>query len=680
MVIPSFRRHYTMLVKNAIGRTDTQLVTGLPTDNGAYVMTSRSRGLDSRSGMCVQHVRLFRNLPEIRWEYRVHEQIIPSLRRAGHEIRWTDIVIEHTGYQDPAVRARKLERNLRLLHLDQADRPDDAFTLFNLGLSYLELNRPGEAVPFLQASLKRLDPQTSITPRVYAALTRAYERLRQPGLALAACADGRIKCPGDPELMLLDGFVRRAVGDNEGAKGSWRSLLAQKNPVVCAPVNPGPAAPEAAAPAVPLGQGVGGPQGAGQVGRFVDADEGLWNQARHQLAVICREEGNFPEAEQHWREVLAEEPDSAAAWQGLGELYLAQGRWPELDQAAAQLEAAPGSAPDQAGALPAAVLRARGRLARREFGPARLLLEETIARAPQAVPPRVFLTHVLLQEGSDPAAAERALRELVALDPGQAEAWRNLAVLLRSQSRLAEAVAACQSGRAHREHEPELALLHGLLPQEMGDLVNSERVLRELVERETSLPAGPAGPGEVARQRRVTARHSLALIYRQQNRLADAEAQWRSALAEAPEMWAGWQGLGELCLVQGRLGEVEGILGRLESGPRPNGPAGTPIQPVPAARAAAVLLRARLFLEQKQFPAARAVLEQAIAQEQRAIPPRRLLSYALLQENRDLAAAERALRDLIGLDPTDAEAQHNLAILIRSKGGFEPGKPSQPNP
>jgi hypothetical protein len=65
-------------------------------------------------------VRLFRNLPEIRWEYRVHEQIIPSLRRAGHELRWTDIVIEHTGYRDPALRAQKQERNLRLLHLDRS--------------------------------------------------------------------------------------------------------------------------------------------------------------------------------------------------------------------------------------------------------------------------------------------------------------------------------------------------------------------------------------------------------------------------------------------------------------------------------------------------------------------------------------------------------------------------------
>jgi hypothetical protein len=35
----------------------------------------------------------------------------------------------------------------------------------------------------------------------------------------------------------------------------------------------------------------------------------------------------------------------------------------------------------------------------------------------------------------------------------------------------------------------------------------------------------------------------------------------------------------------------------------------------------------------------------------------------LLQEGRDLPAAEQALRDILALDPENAEAQHNLSIL-----------------
>jgi Tfp pilus assembly protein PilF len=83
----------------------------------------------------------------------------------------------------------------------------------------------------------------------------------------------------------------------------------------------------------------------------------------------------------------------------------------------------------------AAVLRARGHLERQEFATARGLLEAAIFASPRSVWPRVVLTHVLLREGGDGAAAERALREVLALDPGHAEARRNLEVLLQRQGR-----------------------------------------------------------------------------------------------------------------------------------------------------------------------------------------------------------------------------------------------------
>jgi hypothetical protein len=51
----------------------------------------------------------------------------------------------------------------------------------------------------------------------------------------------------------------------------------------------------------------------------------------------------------------------------------------------------------------------------------------------------VILSHVYLQEGRDWPAAERALRDILALDPGHGEARRNLAVLLRDRGRQAEA-------------------------------------------------------------------------------------------------------------------------------------------------------------------------------------------------------------------------------------------------
>jgi hypothetical protein len=43
----------------------------------------------------------------------VHEQILPAVRQRGGEVRWADVVIQHVGYQDAALRRRKPEGDLR---------------------------------------------------------------------------------------------------------------------------------------------------------------------------------------------------------------------------------------------------------------------------------------------------------------------------------------------------------------------------------------------------------------------------------------------------------------------------------------------------------------------------------------------------------------------------------------
>ena len=273
------------------------------------------------------------------------------------------------------------------------DQPPDGdpFTLFNLGSVYLELGRTGEALPLLRRSLEGSHPRDSIVRKLYALLAQGHRQLGQPSEALAACQAGRRLYPDDAELLFQEGLLLREQGDRAAAEARFVRLLER-------------------------------PEG----GHFGSVDAGLRGyKARHNLAVLCHEQGRGPEAEALWRRAVAEQPDFAPAWLGLGELFLAQGRWPEAEEAAARLADGP--------ALPteAAVLRARVCLARKQFARARQILHFAIGRDPQALWPRVILTHVLLQEGRDWDAAERALRDVLALDPGHAEARRNLAILLR---------------------------------------------------------------------------------------------------------------------------------------------------------------------------------------------------------------------------------------------------------
>jgi glycosyltransferase involved in cell wall biosynthesis len=59
--------------------------------------------------------RMFPNKPEIRFERRIHEQIMPSALRQGFPLEQCDIIIEHHGYADPEGLRKKALRNVRLL-------------------------------------------------------------------------------------------------------------------------------------------------------------------------------------------------------------------------------------------------------------------------------------------------------------------------------------------------------------------------------------------------------------------------------------------------------------------------------------------------------------------------------------------------------------------------------------
>jgi GT2 family glycosyltransferase/tetratricopeptide (TPR) repeat protein len=376
------------------------LLEGLTEENVAYSMKCLCLP-DARSHASTQvdHMRLFRNHPQIRWQYRVHEQILPAIRASGGEVRFADVIIHHSGYIDNALRQKKLERDLRLLRLEEAEHPADPFTLFNLGAITQELGRHVEAIPLLRQSLARSQPSDSIVRKLYALLSTCHRALNQRPEALQACTEGRQHYPDDIELLFQEGILRREEGDLERAAACFERLLS---------VQPPP--------------------------HFASIDAGLQGyKGRHNLGLVYQLQGRLAEAEAQWQAALAEPLGFLPSLLELAALYLSQSRWLEFDQMLALLAA------DPEAALETEVLRARWHLARKEFGQARGILKATIAQHPRALWPHVILSHVRLQEGLDLVAAEEALRDVLAIESNHAEAKHNLSVLLQRQNRACDA-------------------------------------------------------------------------------------------------------------------------------------------------------------------------------------------------------------------------------------------------
>jgi glycosyltransferase involved in cell wall biosynthesis len=227
----------------------------------------------------VDHIRLFPLRDDVRWTYRVHEQILPALRRAKVPVRWTDLVVRHTGYTDSALRVRKLDRDTKILLRELEDRPDDPFVLFNLGSIAIERKDWTGALGFLKRSLAGSAPTDSITRKLFAQIARVHQVLGDSRQALQTCAEGLRLDAEDAELWFRKGVVHRHRGESTEAERCWTRILSLKRP-----------------------------------DQFCSIDQGIYGHlTRRNLAALAAERGDHAGAERLWAEVLAECPGDREA-------------------------------------------------------------------------------------------------------------------------------------------------------------------------------------------------------------------------------------------------------------------------------------------------------------------------------------------------------------------------------
>ena len=217
-----------------------KLLTELPSGMAGFVMKCLCLP-DRKSGTAtiVDHIRLFTNHPDLRWKYRIHEQILLGIRRLGGKIHWSDVVIQHTGYQDADVRQKKLERDLRILHLENKENPDDPFTLFNLGSVFMDQKLPAKALEVFQRSLKRSQPTDSIVRKLYSLISQSHRFLGNLKEALSASQEGRKNFPKDPEILFQESVTLQKLGDKEGAIDCLLKIVEEQDGVYFASVDTG---------------------------------------------------------------------------------------------------------------------------------------------------------------------------------------------------------------------------------------------------------------------------------------------------------------------------------------------------------------------------------------------------------------------------------------------------------
>ncbi len=236
----------------------------------------------------VDHVKLFRNRPELRFTGRIHEQILEPIHKTGGRVERSDAFVVHSGYDySPVGQEKKRVRDLTLLEKDLADRPAHPFVLFNIGMTAYHMKDYAKAIDALEQCLQMSKPQESTVRKVYAMLAGCYSEQRQFEAAKAYIERGLAIYPHDPELLFRAGAIYRELGDLERAAHSYVTLLTHREQ--------------------------------GHVDSLDVTMTGF--KAHHNLALIYQDMDRLEDAEGHFRQAVTLEPNFVPSLAGLAETY-----------------------------------------------------------------------------------------------------------------------------------------------------------------------------------------------------------------------------------------------------------------------------------------------------------------------------------------------------------------------
>ncbi len=97
--------------------------------------------------------RMFPNRRGLRFERRIHEQIMPSALRIGLPLEQCGVVVEHHGYADPETLKRKAGRNVRLLLQEYPLCAPDAVMATEIADAYRLIDNDDEAAVWYRTVL-----------------------------------------------------------------------------------------------------------------------------------------------------------------------------------------------------------------------------------------------------------------------------------------------------------------------------------------------------------------------------------------------------------------------------------------------------------------------------------------------------------------------------------------------
>ena len=189
-------------------------------DEACYVVRCKCDPSPDGSGgeTVVDHIRLFPLREDVRWTYRVHEQILPALSGPGCRCAGPT-----SPCGTPAMSTRRCGPGSSTATPGSSGRswktgPTTRSSCSTWGRSPSNVKIGSGALGFLKRSLAGSAPTDSITRKLFALIARAHQMLGDSQAALRTCAEGLSLDPEDAELWFRKAVVHRHRGESSEAE------------------------------------------------------------------------------------------------------------------------------------------------------------------------------------------------------------------------------------------------------------------------------------------------------------------------------------------------------------------------------------------------------------------------------------------------------------------------------
>jgi glycosyltransferase involved in cell wall biosynthesis len=186
-------------------------------------------------------LRMFPNHPEIRFERKIHEQILPSLIRYKILTEQVDVRIDHVGYENPKMQKDKARRNLEILFADLANQHDEPLYLAAIANSYFVIEEFGEALKWYKRILeipKGRQKHPDLYRQTPTSIGLCLKNLGDLSNAWEWIERALEENPQKIDSLFIGAEIKEEMGNSEGASELYERVV--QSPPVCSscPVDP----------------------------------------------------------------------------------------------------------------------------------------------------------------------------------------------------------------------------------------------------------------------------------------------------------------------------------------------------------------------------------------------------------------------------------------------------------